>query len=224
MILFSYLKVFPEEMETSQKNNYFVKSCRIIPSHQICVNCFTHIQSYNQKWHVGLLCKTLWIIQILLNCLILCDLRISWWEVCLNSSWNCLLWFFLHWSLNPLKVGDRLVKRVDFSKIQLQMKRTAKANFIYWTLFWRKCRSCLFFPVKWYRSYVQVFNKELSRFFTLDRDKIFVHYCVFTLGLKSYKMDRINWTSSSLPVYKDIKIVNLKVSEDCFIWAFRLEW
>ena len=111
----------------------FVNSCWVIPRHQICVNCCTHIQSYIHKWHVGLLCKTLYIIQISLNCLILCDFRINWWEVRLNSSWNHFRWFLSMMEL------DRPIKRVELFKIQPQERRVAKANFICWTLFWRKC-------------------------------------------------------------------------------------
>ena len=81
-------------------------------------------------------------IQIFLNCLILCYFGINCQEVRLNSSWNCLLCF-----LSILELG-RLVKRVDISKIQPQKKGAAKANFICWTLFWHKCWRCLFFPCK----------------------------------------------------------------------------
>ena len=58
---------------------------------------------------------------------IFCEFRINCWEVCLNSSRNCLLSAL---GLGPFQSRYRLVKRVDFSKIQPQKKRAAKGNFI----------------------------------------------------------------------------------------------
>ena len=152
-----------------------------------CVGSFC-TESYIHKWHVGLLCKTLQIIQILLNCLILCGFRINWSELCLNNSWNCLVWILSTSELEFFENRDRLIKRVDFSKIQPENKRAAKANFICWTLFWPKCWKWLFFPVNWYFSYVQVFDEELSTFFTLVETRF-----LFTTGTSHWFWKATRW-------------------------------
>ena len=77
---------------------------------------------------------------------------------------------FIDCSLNSLKVGIDWLKELTFLRYNHKRNELLKLASSFELCFNLSTEGGIFFPVSWYPSYAQVFNNNLSRFYTLDKD------------------------------------------------------